>query len=596
MNVFRRNLTARLIGLSILMTLLGVLAIAYISFYSAERIIIDRVAAQLESVTVLKEHQIGEWRGHLLSHFEWLSEEPRIEDAARVLSHTSPGDSGYAEAQEGLAAEFNRIIEQEDFSIMLLLDSTSGEITAASDEQWIGKLRAHREYFQQGKESAFISEIYHSAAREEPTMVVSAPVVNNGELVGVIAAHVNLDSLNEVMVESAGLGETGETYLVNRDHLLLNDTRLGPGRAFQQWIFTEGVNKALEGDPGTGTYPDYRGVPVIGYYHLADSMDVVLVAEVDQAEAFAPINYLRHTIAIAGVILLAVILGMVIMTSRQITMPIRKLAQYSRKVRQGEPAPKLKIEGEDEIASLAADMSLMVDQLTEREHKLRTLSHRLVEIQEEERRSIARELHDQTSQSLALIKIYLDRAATAHDSEIRSWLGEARETVSEVIDQVRTLSLDLRPAMLDDLGLLQALNWHFQRYTSRTNVRVDFSSSGVDSNVPPELRTAAFRIIQEALSNVARHARVDSVAVRVWVKNSVLKITVKDAGIGFDPMHVPSTSAGLSGMRERVDILNGSLNIESEPGGGTCLTVGLPMSDLHPELDGDRGYDDHRTG
>jgi signal transduction histidine kinase len=142
--------------------------------------------------------------------------------------------------------------------------------------------------------------------------------------------------------------------------------------------------------------------------------------------------------------------------------------------------------------------------------------------------------------------------------------------------RARKLSLDLRPGMLDDLGLLPALLWHIEHYTAQTHVRVIFKHSGLEGmRFAPEVETAAYRVVQEALTNAARHARVSEAAVRVWADGHTLAIQVEDRGAGFDPETVLAASgtSGLAGMRERAMLLGGQLTVESRPGAGTRLTA-----------------------
>lgn len=204
--------------------------------------------------------------------------------------------------------------------------------------------------------------------------------------------------------------------------------------------------------------------------------------------------------------------------------------------------------------------------------RLQALSKRLVEVQEEERRRIAREMHDEIGQNLTGIKLLLGMSVCkpAH---------EAREMIGDLIARVRNLALDLRPSMLDDLGLLPALLWHFGRYTAQTGISVAFRRVGLEGRrFAPEVETGAYRIVQEALTNVARYAGVSDVAVRLWVDRDTLNVRVEDRGVGFDVEVVLSAhaSSGLSGMRERAALLGGKLNVEAVPGAGVCLTAELP--------------------
>ncbi len=214
--------------------------------------------------------------------------------------------------------------------------------------------------------------------------------------------------------------------------------------------------------------------------------------------------------------------------------------------------------------------------------RLQALSHRLVEVQEAERRHIARELHDEVGQLLTGVKLTLEMSVRLPDDQIRASLGETQALINELIAQVRELSLELRPAMLDDLGLLPTLMWHFERYTAQTQIQVNFKHTELNGRLTPEVETTAYRIVQEALTNVARYARVNEVIVRLWVDQDMLNVQIEDEGIGFDPEaeQTTSSSSGLSGMYERAALLNGQLTIESSPGSGTCLTAKLPLRPL----------------
>jgi signal transduction histidine kinase len=209
----------------------------------------------------------------------------------------------------------------------------------------------------------------------------------------------------------------------------------------------------------------------------------------------------------------------------------------------------------------------------------RALSRRLVEVQEEERRHLARELHDGIGQTLTCLAFAFEAAASAPPETATAKLGEVRGLLEEALSQVRELSFSLRPALLDHLGLLPALGSLIERYTARTGVCVNFRQAGCSGRLAPELETAAYRIAQEALTNVARHAGVREAVVRVWVHAETLAVQVEDEGVGFDPpaMRIAGRSHGLAGMHERARLLGGRLVIESAPGSGVHLLAELPL-------------------
>jgi PAS domain S-box-containing protein len=218
--------------------------------------------------------------------------------------------------------------------------------------------------------------------------------------------------------------------------------------------------------------------------------------------------------------------------------------------------------------------------------RLQLLSRRLMEVQELERRKIALELHDEIGQVLTGLKLTLELGSRLPPTEVNGNLEHARVLVNELMSRVRNLSLDLRPAMLDDFGLLPTLLWHFEHYTAQTHVAVSFKHSGLERRrFQPEVETAAYRLVQEALTNVARHAHVANVVVRVWADQQKLSIEVEDFGQGFD-MDLLSTgeTSGLAGMRERTMLLGGQLRIDSRVGEGTRLVAEFNIGGREAEV------------
>lgn len=226
-----------------------------------------------------------------------------------------------------------------------------------------------------------------------------------------------------------------------------------------------------------------------------------------------------------------------------------------------------------------AERERLFEEVKAGRERLQALSHRLVEVQEAERRHIARELHDETGQLLTGLKLTLEMSASFSGEALQANLDEAHSLISELITQVRELSLELRPAMLDDLGLVPTLLWHFERYTAQTQIQVNFKHSGLDGRFRSEVETTAYRIVQEALTNIARHAKVNVTTVRLWLEAEALNVQIEDEGAGFDPeaAQAAATSSGLSGMAERAALLGGRLSIESRPRAGTRLTAQLPL-------------------
>jgi signal transduction histidine kinase len=203
---------------------------------------------------------------------------------------------------------------------------------------------------------------------------------------------------------------------------------------------------------------------------------------------------------------------------------------------------------------------------------------RVVQAQELERGRLARELHDETGQALTSILLGLKPLEEAlSDHPARAALAELREHVVSALQDVRRLAVELRPAVLDDFGLVAALERLTEAFTEQTGIRVDFHSALGEKRVPPEVETALYRVVQESLTNIVKHANARSVSISLARRDSAVAAVIEDDGGGFDPRVVRQGGVGLLGMRERLALLDGRLEIESRPGAGTTLVAEVPL-------------------
>jgi signal transduction histidine kinase len=237
--------------------------------------------------------------------------------------------------------------------------------------------------------------------------------------------------------------------------------------------------------------------------------------------------------------------------------------------------------------ALAMHNAQLFEQLRIERERLRALARRLVDAQETERRLVARELHDEIGQVLTGLKLLLDTSSNLSPDVTAVRLVKAQELVARLVDQVHDLSLDLRPTMLDDLGLLPALLALFKRYTAQTRVRVTFYHDGLDRRFELELETSVYRIVQEALTNVARHSKVSEAAVRLWADEKAVHLQIEDRGKGFEveSAFTERASTGLPGMRERAIALGGEFTVESTPETGTLIMAEIPLVQTSKVID-----------
>lgn len=233
--------------------------------------------------------------------------------------------------------------------------------------------------------------------------------------------------------------------------------------------------------------------------------------------------------------------------------------------------------------AVAVENARLYSELQRKEHMRGELLRKVIVAQEEERKRIARELHDDTSQALTALLYAAEEAAEVTDpDEMNRLLTSMREVAQRTLDGVHKLIFDLRPSVLDHLGLVAATHWFAQSRLEPAGVRVIIEEEDMPRRLPAEVETALFRVVQEAIANIARHSLARNVRIAFTLKQGVAALTVEDDGIGFDMLELtlsPDTGRGLGllGMRERVQLLGGELTIDTAPGHGTRIDIFVPV-------------------
>jgi len=218
-------------------------------------------------------------------------------------------------------------------------------------------------------------------------------------------------------------------------------------------------------------------------------------------------------------------------------------------------------------------------------HMRDRLLKELITAQEEERKRIARELHDETSQALTALAVGLEttiKAPTKNAEQMTERLGSFKVLTGEVLGEIQRIILDLRPAILDDLGLVQAIDWYAESRLKSQGIRIGLETVGEEGRLASEVETTVFRIAQEAITNIARHAGAENVSIELEFTDSAFILNIEDDGYGFDPQKVMArekgnTSFGLLGMRERAHLFGGTLSVQSQVKQGTRITVEIPL-------------------
>ncbi|MBI4465005.1 MAG: HAMP domain-containing protein [Acidobacteria bacterium] len=443
-----------------------------------------------------------------------------------------------------------------------------------------------------------------------------------GKVVGGVAGE--MDPANPrfgSLLRPFAVGQSGSIDLVDSRAVVIASTN--PARLFTKSDhrqFLEGLIRQRK--TATGTCHSCHGDPppdgqvreVMAFVPLSLAPWGILIRQ-PEAETFSAMLLLRREILWFGPMLLAIAVLFAWGAARSVTKPLGMLTEASERITAGEMAKPISALGEDEVGRLGRSLEKMrvalkeslesvaranqglerrveertqelerlYHQLREREELRGQLLRKVISAQEEERKRIARELHDETSQALTALAMRLDTtlaALPAEDSQRR--LEEAKALAMRTVDGLHRLILDLRPSVLDDLGLLSAIRWCAERHLQPLGIAVRCEFSGLDRRLPAEVETALFRAVQEAISNVARHAEAETVLIQCALRESILTVEIEDDGKGFDPASIQrpvgtARGMGLLGIRERMELLGGTAQIEAAPGQGCRIVLTVPV-------------------
>ena len=376
---------------------------------------------------------------------------------------------------------------------------------------------------------------------------------------------------------------------------------------------------------GPGTGPDARVMLALAPMGLAHWG--VLIRQ-DESVALARSESTRQELLWLGPALLGLGLLFAWGAARSVRIPIALLTDSAERIAYGnlsQPIPDL---GQDEVGRLGRsfeqmrmalkasmghveranlELELRVEERTReledlyRQLKARDawreeLLRKVISAQEDERKRLARELHDETSQTLSALAMKIETALAAWPSPpSRDRLVEAKGLTVRTLEELHRLIFDLRPSVLDDLGLLSAIRWYAERHLEPRGISVRCEFSGFGGRLMPELETALFRVAQEAITNIAKHSGAETVLIQCLERDGRVSIEIEDDGKGFSPESLPPPAArerglGLLGMRERVELFGGTLELDSAPGSGTRIAVNVPAvlevgDEQHPSPD-----------
>ena len=458
-----------------------------------------------------------------------------------------------------------------------------------------------------------------------PAAFIAAPVKVAGATVGVLAMQISIREIDRVMTQGrnwreAGFGDTGQAYIVGSDNTLRSDLRplAEDPEAFYTGLTASGVSHAVvdriradrttvlnlpvdlgvrerlsRAPQGTEIGVDLQGRAVLRSHAALQipGLQWTLVAELARDEALAPVRTLQAGVITAGVVLAALFFLVAGWIGASVTRPVLELATAVGALGGGARGAQVPVRSTDEIGDLGRAFNRMSEELertTVSKVELEVLAQRLITAQEDERRRIGRELHDDLVQRLAATAIdvgTLERNP-ALTPDLRGGLVRVKQTLAALSEDVHGLSRRVHPALLDDLGLPAAIEAECRAFVERggapVEIRIDPALGGLDA----DLTLAVYRIVQETLRNIWQHASATEVSLTLEPHPRGVRLCVDDDGHGFErPRPGERRGLGLASMEERAHLLGGTFSITSTPGRGTRVEVVIPRAPHHAQAE-----------
>ncbi len=602
------SLTEKII-LNFLLLGVGMLVIiATYSFYTSKNALMNRTFEQLTSVRTVKKNQIESFFSDRNRDIRLISGSDDIKKLLNILNYHNQTYKSNNLLNKQI--DENQINEEYNRYLRLYLNSCGYynnlfifnqnglglKIKASNNQKSLIAYDSISNYpLNELKDSiyktkkVYLQDFKLNKITNIPSMYVGSPIFgNNKQLIGIIVLEISYDAINAIMFENNphnGLGKTGESYLVGNDNLMRSSSRFHENALLKTSVKTMAVKNAFGINSGTEIINDYRKIDVLSAYIRLNipHLKWCIIAEIDLKEATIPVYNLRNNTLFISILLALILFISAFIISRRITRPIIKLKDAAIKIGKGEFNEQLPVYSYDEIGALTESFNFMMSHLEQQskelqlERKLRLQS--VIDGQEMERQRLSRELHDGLGQLLIAIKLRLEGLIFTDRSKLIYTIEGIKKLFDSTIDEVKRISYDLMPAVLFEFGLVKAIRNLCDDIETRSRIKTNLIFECDSDKLDKLQKTYLFRIIQEAMNNIVKHAEASRVDISLSLIDNTIHLFIADNGKGFnleERIHSLNTN-GIYNMRERVNLLNGSFEINSIIKNGTTIKAVIPL-------------------
>lgn len=568
------QLRAQAISLIVLLLLLMTALTVGVAFLAYRQVSQTLAESRDQELAIVGAERLSEQMGSLLRGLLLLVDQPEMQSGEPTIQEAT-----LARGRELVADLTNR-----DGGIIILNADGFVSVTRPFRPDLIGQDFSQETYFLNARDQRTFtfSDIIKEPGTDQDVIVMAVPIINRNkdEFVGVLAVRYYTDFQRlGPEIEKLKVGKDGIAYLVDRNGRLIYhpiDNLIGT-----DFSHSEAVQRLKAGNR-SGAVSSQQNTTVEGYAVVPITGWGLIIGE-PWRQVVAPAQISLRPVIVMLVIGLILVASVVSLGVQRVTDPIQHLVAQTRQVTAGDYDAQVQLSRIKEIKELGTAFNEMVQQISKYRAGVRQYVADVTKSQEEERKRIARDLHDDTVQTLIAIgqRLELVKAALDDPDKSRSKLAEVRSMITGAIASVRQFSRDLRPLALEDLGLAAAMQYLVSQLAQREGIDVHLNVDGEIDGLTNDMEVAIYRILQEALNNIKKHANATEVNVTVQFTRRHVRLIVKDNGRGFE---VPEAitdfaregSFGIMGLHERAQLFGGDVTIDSGPNNGTTITLVMP--------------------
>lgn len=590
----KRSLTTKLIIYFLFFSILPLATVGLITYDNGKRAIEKQTFQHLTATTQLKEEIINTWISEDEKDILLIASSPILEKNTAKLFARVKADPISLRAYEEIQEYMKTALRENQRFFEIFYISPKGEVLVSTDSSKEGKDKSESEFFINGREDTTIQNIYITPEYGRPLMTIATPIRDdNGTLLGVLAGRLGLNDLDDLMRERSGLGETGETFLLNRFYYSVSDPKLKAGQALKKEIHSAGIDECISGKSVSGNYENYKNEHVFGVYRWLDKRELCIVAEMGRSEVYAPIYSLRDAIIAAVFFMTVSLLFLVPPIARTMTNPLMRLVRGAGEVGRGRLDHRIKVKTNDEIGVLSEAFNRMAEDIDTTQKQL-IQSEKLASLGQLSA-GVAHEINNPLANISINAQLLLQ---DVNDSDIRKRLIKIEENVDRATSIVKNLlefsrTPEFHP-IFADLNILLAKTLDILKHETKTVTII----KELDEELPEVLADPLQ--LQQVFINLVTNAcqampNGGTLTLRTRKVGNIVEVEILDTGEGISKANIPKifdpffttrpvgkgTGLGLSVIYRIIETHGGHVDVKSEVGKGTSFIIKLTAGDTY---------------